>query len=81
MLFRSRNILEYKCPKAKLDTEDFYKTLGYVSRYMYEKHDHDLYPAEEYTMMFLRESIPRNMLDGLEIDGKQKRRSPICVKL
>ena len=68
-LLRTRNIIEYKSPGARLDAEEFYKTLGYVSRYIYEEHDHDKYPAEDYTMMFLRESIPRDMICSLGKDG------------
>ena len=68
-LFRYLNIFEYKNPNASLNIGTFYKTLGYVCRYLYERNDHSKYPATAYSMILVRESLSDGMTDDLAIDG------------
>ncbi len=68
-LFRDINILEYKSPGAALNAGMFYKTLGYVCRYLYERGDHNEKPAGSYAMLFVRESMPESMILSLGNDG------------
>ena len=67
--FDKFNILEYKNPNDELNAEHYYRLLGYTSRYLYERHDHDVYPADAYTMTIVRHGIPREMFRQLKADG------------
>ena len=67
--FDKFNILEYKNPNDELNAEHYYRLLGYTSRYLYERHDHDVYPADAYTMTIVRQGIPREMFRQLKADG------------
>ena len=68
-IFNKFNILEYKSPDDILDAGEFYKTLAYVCRYLYERHDHDKYSADAYTMTIVRSSMPNKMISQLKTDG------------
>lgn len=71
--FDKFNIVEYKNPRDGLSAEHFYRLLGYTSRYLYERHDYDVYRADAYTMTMVRHSIPREMLRRLKSDGIDSR--------
>lgn len=67
-MFRKYNVCEYKNPKDSLNYKDFYKTLAYTCLYLNES-QRKPYAASDYTITFVRDSYPRDLLKMLQADG------------
>ncbi len=68
-MFKTYNIVEYKCPGDGLSIDDYYKTVGYACLYKGLGDKVDEIPAAELTVSIFREQYPRKLFHTLKTMG------------
>lgn len=68
-LFKGHNIFEYKSHGDELNIDTFFKTIAYASLYKANGKAVDHIKADDITISFVRESIPRKLFGKLQQDG------------
>lgn len=65
-IFRTHNVIEYKCPGDYLSIDDFYKVYGYACFYKSDVKSVDFIKAEEITVSFVCQNYPYKMTDHIQ---------------
>lgn len=68
-IFRGHNIFEYKSPGDELNIDTFFKTIAYACLYKSNGKSVDCIKANDITISFVREDIPKKLFHQLELDG------------
>ncbi|MBR1865345.1 MAG: hypothetical protein IJ801_02440 [Lachnospiraceae bacterium] len=63
-IFRRHNLVEYRSPGQALDTEVYYRSMGYA--YLYTAYQAEVSSVEEVTLSFVREGKPVRLMEQFE---------------